>query len=435
VKLHRNSPLRCTEVDETNLPQGARALSPILYIATSSNASPTGGGRTRIISEARQIQGCSTATLLCFVPVGQLRFYGFRELEVRRRKLEDEIGGKVLYVPRLPMRRLAPVRLLDRWYSVFLILFFALRHRAKVLHGHGFGATFLACMVKRIRSGINVVADVHGASVDEYLYATASLSDVGTVRLFEHEERVSLTEPNWIIFVSEAMRAYYQDKYETQFKYSTVIPCATDGTIDVSRAERENLRDQLGLSGKIVFCYVGSCEEYQLPDAMCAFFKAVLMKRSNVHFMIISHHRETFKAYLRGAGIQDRYYTIRSVEHREVFRLLSVGDLGFLLRLDSVVNRVASPTKFAEYALCGIPVITTPYVGDTSKWVQEYAIGISVEPGDLTNLPELVSYLDQVWRHRADYAERCRSFAHKELTWDVYRGALLGIYAHLSSRG
>ena len=45
--------------------------------------------------------------------------------------------------------------------------------------------------------------------------------------------------------------------------------------------------------------------------------------------------------------------------NKEVYKYLNAADVAFLLRDDVVLNRVASPTKLAEYMFCGLPIIST----------------------------------------------------------------------------
>ena len=43
------------------------------------------------------------------------------------------------------------------------------------------------------------------------------------------------------------------------------------------------------------------------------------------------------------------------------------------------MNQVASPTKFAEYLMCGLPIVISPNVGDFSELVTERSWGFEYE--------------------------------------------------------
>jgi glycosyltransferase involved in cell wall biosynthesis len=46
------------------------------------------------------------------------------------------------------------------------------------------------------------------------------------------------------------------------------------------------------------------------------------------------------------------------------------------------LNRLAAPTKFAEYVLCGLPVLISPDIGDYSEYVAANEAGLVISPED-----------------------------------------------------
>jgi len=59
------------------------------------------------------------------------------------------------------------------------------------------------------------------------------------------------------------------------------------------------------------------------------------------------------------------------------------------------VNRVSSPVKFAEYCLCGLPVIITDNVGDYSGYVRSYKLGHIVDLNSVNRDEELKDFKDR----------------------------------------
>ena len=90
------------------------------------------------------------------------------------------------------------------------------------------------------------------------------------------------------------------------------------------------------------------------------------------------------------------------VDPSRVNAVLAACDMALLLRADTVTNRVASPTKFAEYLASGLPVIISAHIGDCSEQVQRERLGIVHQPGEL--LPTLE-------RPTPDERDRLRAFA------------------------
>ena len=63
------------------------------------------------------------------------------------------------------------------------------------------------------------------------------------------------------------------------------------------------------------------------------------------------------------------------VPHSEVFEVLAACDHGLLLREPTVTNRVAAPTKFAEYLAAGRDVLISPGLGDYTAFVEHEECG------------------------------------------------------------
>jgi len=64
------------------------------------------------------------------------------------------------------------------------------------------------------------------------------------------------------------------------------------------------------------------------------------------------------------------------LKHEEVTSFLLACDWGILIREQSVTNKVASPTKFAEYLSAGLPVIISENLGDYTEFVKNNDCGI-----------------------------------------------------------
>jgi len=66
-----------------------------------------------------------------------------------------------------------------------------------------------------------------------------------------------------------------------------------------------------------------------------------------------------------------------------------MADFGLLFRKDEVVNRVASPTKFSEYALCGLPIIISDNIGDFSDYIRSSGYGYVIRDTDFISKESL----------------------------------------------
>ncbi len=400
----------------------------VLYVAGSSQASPTGGGRTRILRAAQEAEAQGYKVhLVCFYPLHHVvtRRRWLREGLARLRR---ETDAAVTYFPRLPLRRLAPVQWLSDWMCSLALLVVCRSHRIRLLHGHGIGPALLGLNAGSLDARLRVVVDVHGDVVSERMHESGlAQPDAECRSLARWEERV-LRSAAGVVFVSRWMHRYYEKKWGITFSNSAVIPCAVSSARSLAPGASAEAKRALGLSERLVVTYVGSAEAYQMPLEMCSVFRSIYSERPDALFLIISHNEREFRRHLMEAGLPTGCWRIQPSEPSGVFDLLRSADIGLLLRDDSIVNRVASPNKFAEYCACGVPVLTTPFVGDMSSMVTQYNVGHVIEPGAIAMTDGLRRFIDSVQADRDGYAARCSQLVQEEFLWSGYGSELAGVY-------
>jgi glycosyltransferase involved in cell wall biosynthesis len=275
-----------------------------------------------------------------------------------------------------------------------------------------------------------VIFDAHGAGPEEYAFAVPN-PDHRCIAQLEREEKTILSSSDEVICVSRAMQEHYRQKYELQGDQWCVVPCATTAGGGWDARARARLRQQFKLEGRFVFVYAGSYRKYQMVDEMVALFKAIKQELVEAYFLILTGDRDRFAIAARLGGLAAEDYRIVSLSHEQVLQTLPVADVGFLLRADSLVNRVASPTKFAEYCICGVPVLLTPYVGDYSRVVEDEQLGFCLS--ELSVSPRLLHFLRDVQAHRQAFAVRCHNYARQHLTWASAGSSLREVYDRLTS--
>lgn len=398
----------------------------LLFLSSTGLSSLSGGGWTRIAGEAKIAKKAGLSIkLLCFVPIHVLLFKP-RFAFSARSNLIVQSGCSVIFIPLLPFGRFKHIYTINTILGQAFVFLVSFWHNVSCIHIHGVG-NFPYVWFSKLVLKVKVIVDVHGAIVEEYKYEN-KLIDKKIFSRLENVERKALCGADKVVFVSKSMFHYYYEKFGVDFKKSLIIPCATSLGSDISLTKRNFIRNQLDLEGKFVLCYLGSCESYQMPFEMCKLFLLISKHFSSAHFLVISGHKKLFEKYINDLGISPEQYTIFSVDHEKVFEILPAADVGFLLRRDSIVNRVASPTKFAEYLLCGVPVLTTTFVGDFSHMVEKFNIGLTV--GTISNNVEssLIRFLMDVQKNRELYFYRCSSFAKNNLLWDSYKGQIVKLY-------
>jgi len=146
----------------------------------------------------------------------------------------------------------------------------------------------------------------------------------------------------------------------------TVIPClVSDQLFFQSDSLRKNVRDTLGFKDSdIVVLYAGGLAAYQGLSRILSYFKSHQdLPRSKI--LVVTPDADRARDYF-ALDVEDKLVVI-SASFEDMNGIYNAADIGILLREPSAINKVASPTKFGEYCMTGLPVVSN----DTIDQVQE----------------------------------------------------------------
>ena len=184
--------------------------------------------------------------------------------------------------------------------------------------------------------------------------------------------------------VSKKLVEYWREHYSYMENKHVVIPCTLDqkyfsaGSF-VLHKETEDIKRSLEIGHEdIVLVYAGSTAPWQSFELLEKIFVPLL--RTDVRIKILFLSKETEDTKQLQKQFQGRVH-VKWVQHSQVLDHLACGDYGILLREQSDTNKVASPTKFAEYLYAGLPVLISQNLGDFSEFVIANNCG-SVLKGD-----------------------------------------------------
>jgi len=110
----------------------------------------------------------------------------------------------------------------------------------------------------------------------------------------------------------------------------------------------------------------------------------------------------------------------------EINEIYNAADFGILFRDEILTNKVASPTKLAEYLLAGLPVLISREVGDYSELVSKYKFGVVTS----NNLAEFVSVSEEKFYKEADRTE-ISDYAAKHLSKQAIVETIISEYSAL----
>lgn len=315
---------------------------------------------------------------------------------------------------------------------------YARANAVDVSHGQALYSTRIALLLRERMPDLKVVFDCHGISPEEERMGKAAEARVQAIEAWE---RRALNEADLTIFVSEAMRGHFAEKYGYEKDNRLVLPCCV--------AEAQFSGGSSPLKGMIpedrtVVAYTGTLAVWQCGEEMLRLFARLSELQHNLHFLLIlpQNDHDQARAWMRQYGLLEEKVTLVELPHDQVASAMQSAHAGVLLRRADPVNRVSSPTKFAEYLAAGLPVLMTSGIGDYSHMTQENGIGCVLEPSfleqdpfDADGINRLCAFLDHCREHKKESLRGILLVAREHLHWDGYAKSLLRQYGVLADTG
>jgi glycosyltransferase involved in cell wall biosynthesis len=272
---------------------------------------------------------------------------------------------------------------------------------------------------------VRFVYDARGATGDETAVS-------GTHRL---KRTVYLRLEAWGIRSAAhvtAVSRYLADAVSAEHGRSPVrvIPsCVNVSALTVAPATVASVRQKLGYSpNERVFVYSGGLSHYQQVPAMLALWRRFLLE-PDVRFLLLTNDDPHARVTVGDLSDFGNKLTRLSVPRGEIPAILAAGNLGFVMRDARVLNRAASPVKFAEYLAAGLAVVASPGTGDSSDLVARLGIGVLVDPQQLDEGEVHVrNLLLRARKDPAGLAAHCREAAALHYDWKAYESVYRTIY-------
>ena len=237
------------------------------------------------------------------------------------------------------------------------------------------------CSVLGKLGRIPLIFDMHGGHVEEFLLKSQSNPRWKySAKIFEFFLDwiiyfVALHFSNRIICVSNRMIQYLHNEKRIPLEKMTYVTNGVDlEFFKLTNDEKiENMRNWLGLEDKLVFGYIGRFQKWQGVEN---FIEAARKNKDReIAFLIVGGEEPK----------ENNIIFIPKVPRTQIPDYYSICDVLVLPRPSHPATEMAAPTKFAEYAAMGKPILTTN-VGDAADFVRKYKCGIVVENNEPENL-------------------------------------------------
>ena len=288
--------------------------------------------------------------------------------------------------------------------------------KIEMVHARSHIPATIALRLKR-RLGVKMIFDVRGLMAEEYADAGHWRKDSVAYRLTKSMEGRALAAADGVVTLTEKIWPLIKqwDSLRDHEVAHQVIPCCADLELfSFSQEHRTRRRDELALQDRFVVIYSGSIDGWYLTESMADFFVTMRKQKSNAHFLWLTpsrHERVHDLMKVRELGESD--YTVLAATSRDMPSYLSAGDAGMAFIKPCFSKLASSPTKYAEYLGCGLPLIINAGVGDSDILITREEVGALVRDFDQSDYAKasavvegLAAYPDQIRRRAREVAER-----------------------------
>jgi hypothetical protein len=294
-------------------------------------------------------------------------FVSLRGFRATRDKIRQEVPGAIV-LPALPKA--------EYWrVSAFVFWVLCLVFRPKAVMARNVLATNMGLFARRLGAVRTVCFDGRGAVAAEWHEYDVSVPPSWKASISELE-RKAVVDSNFRIAVTHKLVEHWRERYGYSEHHHVVIPCTLNRSFRprvLSDEEKSAGKRLLGLQDEyVVLVYSGSAAGWQSFSVLHACVAPFLNASLDHKLLVLAPEDEHIRSLEREFPNQ---VMRKWVAHHEVPALLAACDMGILVREKSITNRVASPTKFAEYLSAGLPVLISEELGDYSDFVMTHACG------------------------------------------------------------
>jgi len=291
------------------------------------------------------------------------------------------------------------------------------RNNIELLHARSHIPATIALALKN-HFNLKMIFDVRGLMADEYVDADHWTRGSVPYRLTKGIEQRALGKSEGLVTLTQAIWAIMKEWKVLAGRADVVhevIPCCADlQAFKFSQEDRDSRRRELGLMDRFVIVYSGSIDGWYLTEQMADFFAFERKHRSDAHALWLTPTKhERIRSLMQQRGVPETDYTVLSVAPRDVSAYLSASDAGLAFIKPCFSKIASSPTKYAEYLACGLPLIINAGIGDSESLLEDN-VGTFVSDFSESQLENAAVKIDHLVLDRDNTRQRTRQIAERK---------------------
>jgi len=156
-------------------------------------------------------------------------------------------------------------------------------------------------------------------------------------------------------------------------------PVCVDENFFIFKPEgRDRIRKLYHIENRPVLFYIGKFGDLYYKEEVASFCKIIQEHNPDFFFLIVtSNPHEQVRKWFMEAGLKETDFVVTgNLPYIEVPDYISAADIGLSAVPSFPSQKFRSPTKVAEYLLCGIPYITCAGVSEDDIIAKENNVGV-----------------------------------------------------------
>ena len=187
-------------------------------------------------------------------------------------------------------------------------------------------------------------------------------------------------------------------------------PTSVDETVFTVKEEQRKLyRQKLQAEDKKILIYLGKFGGLYYDQEIFQLIKLLNSHIPGMFFLIATpDDQEKVKRKLHEVGVFKNFLVTYLSNVHDVVSYLNAADIGLNAIPPTPSQKYRSPTKVAEYLLCGLPFITCKGISEDDVYAETYGVGVVVNSFKNSEISAKLTDIEKMLGKRVKLADKCR---------------------------
>lgn len=347
-------------------------------------------------------------------------------------------GSRIL-PPTIEVHDLSPFRSALRVLQNAALLrkaaYVAQTYRPAVIHAHSpFTCGMIANRVAR-RLKIPTVYEMRGIWEDSHTSRYGVGQESWRYRAVRALENIALTAADICCVICEALKEEVQSRGVAEEKI-VVVPNGVDVRKFTPGDPDRELRQRMGLDGKIVVGYIGSFFQYEGLELLVQAFVGLTRHFPSLRLLLVGDGEmmQSLRTMADGAGVAAKVLFTGRIPYEDVMEIYRLCDVMVLPRRDTRETRVVTPLKPLEIMSMARPLLASD-IGGHREIVRDGVNGLLFPSEDPEALQARLVGLLQNQTLRMELGLRARRWVEINRDWNVLVENYRSMYQRLVQTG